>query len=124
MTQNGTLSADPTACYLNLDEAQTRWLTLWLIVDLDSSKGRQIVLNSIKFLKKSKDARISIMHNGKQDSKTAKIIKFFISHFSNDQATLIIQKAIQDEKWLRKLETEVSVLKEFVTKVSPSLSSL
>lgn len=100
-----------------LDESRTRWLTLWLVVDLDSQKGREIVLNSMKFLKKSNDARVAILHNGRLDSKLAKILKFSISALSLEQSKMVLQKAVQDDKWLKKLEGDFSVLKEIVTKV-------
>ncbi|KAI6191748.1 UDP-glucose:glycoprotein glucosyltransferase 1 [Aphelenchoides bicaudatus] len=98
------------------DEARTRWLTLWLVTDLDSTKGRQIVLNAVKFLKKSNDARVSILHNGKTDSKIAKLIQFVFASLPTEQCKLILQKMVQDEKWLKKLEADFAVLKEIVTK--------
>jgi hypothetical protein len=101
----------------DLDEARTRWLTLWLVADLDTKKGRQIVLNAVKFLKKSSDSRISILHSGKVDSKLAKLVKFVVEHLPSE-SKLILQKMMQDEKWLEKAETDFSVLKEIVTKAN------
>jgi hypothetical protein len=90
---------------------------LWLVADLDTKKGREIVLNGVKYLKKSNDARISILHSGKPDSKIAKLIKFVFANLPTEQCKLVLQKLVQDEKWLKKLESDFTVLKEIVTKV-------
>lgn len=76
------------------------------------------MLNAIKFLKKSGDARVSILHNGRLDSKLARVLKFVISALPIEQCKLVLQKAVQDNKWVKKLEADFSVLKEIVTKVS------
>jgi hypothetical protein len=100
-----------------LDEARTRWLTLWLVADLDSKEGQKLVLNAIKFLKKSSDARVAVLHNGRSDSKTARFIKFILENLSTEDCKLILQKVVQDTKWLKSVEADLSMLKEIVGKV-------
>lgn len=85
---------------------------------MDSQKGQEIVLNAVKFLKKSSDARVSILHNGKSNSKAAKLIKFIIANLPAEQCKLILQKIVQDEKWLNKVESDFGLLKDVVNQVS------
>jgi hypothetical protein len=68
-------------------------------------------------LKKSSDARVAVLHNGKSDSKTARFIKFILENLSTEDCKLILQKVVQDTKWLKSVEADLSLLKEIVGKV-------
>lgn len=45
---------------------EPRWLTIWLIADFNKVKGRQLLQNALKALKKSNQMRLALVHNGQQ----------------------------------------------------------
>ncbi|KAI6232348.1 UDP-glucose:glycoprotein glucosyltransferase 1 [Aphelenchoides besseyi] len=101
------------AKYLTLkDDARTRWLTLWLAVDLDQQKGRKLVFNALEFLRKSEDARIYLLHTGAANSKVAKFVRFIVSAVNAEHAQGILKKATADGQWLQKVQLDLSKLQD------------
>lgn len=42
----------------------TRWLSVWLVGDMNVARGRELLVNGLRALKKSNNLRISVIHNG------------------------------------------------------------
>jgi hypothetical protein len=58
--------------------ADAHWLSIWLIGDLGTEKGQQLVRNALKALKKSNQMRLTIIHNGPQMSSSFSSIPLLI----------------------------------------------
>uniref|UniRef100_A0A0N4ZS70 UDP-glucose:glycoprotein glucosyltransferase n=1 Tax=Parastrongyloides trichosuri TaxID=131310 RepID=A0A0N4ZS70_PARTI len=73
---NRLKNVEKTQCIINKmkymtrsDVESTKFLTLWIVGDLDDFETREMLRNALKFLKKSKNARIGIINNSKNGIK-------------------------------------------------------
>uniref|UniRef100_A0A7E4VIA0 UDP-glucose:glycoprotein glucosyltransferase n=1 Tax=Panagrellus redivivus TaxID=6233 RepID=A0A7E4VIA0_PANRE len=87
------------------DTDKTYPLTLWVVADFDTVAGRNLLSQALKYLKKSTNARISIIHNGQPPAKTAKITASKLIHgiwrlLSNSIAKQMLTKLLSKESVL------------------------
>jgi UDP-glucose:glycoprotein glucosyltransferase len=108
------------AKYLTRNEDEkTHYFTIWIVADFDTFEGRQLLVHALKHLKKSNNARISIIHNGATTKTTSsnsasKLIHSILRLLPNNIAKQMLTKLLQKESILTKvLETndfeEISV---------------
>uniref|UniRef100_A0A915CUW8 UDP-glucose:glycoprotein glucosyltransferase n=1 Tax=Ditylenchus dipsaci TaxID=166011 RepID=A0A915CUW8_9BILA len=98
--------------YLTKGETEdTKWLTIWLVGDLNTAKGRQLLINGLKALKKSNNLRLSYIHNGhlkEEKDKTDELsaVKLVTSVLRNVPSTLakqMLNKLLSSEEALSQL---------------------
>lgn len=59
-------------------QEEPRWLTVWVVTDMESPTGQQLVRDAIKALKKSNQMRLALIYNGKvgDDGKLSPVARF------------------------------------------------
>uniref|UniRef100_A0A914YQY2 UDP-glucose:glycoprotein glucosyltransferase n=1 Tax=Panagrolaimus superbus TaxID=310955 RepID=A0A914YQY2_9BILA len=92
------------------EEEKTYSFTIWVVADFDTVEGRQLLNHALKHLKKSNNARITILQNGEAKSAStksaSKLIHAIWRLLPNNIAKQMLTKLLQKESILTKvLET-------------------
>lgn len=99
-----------------IDDETIHWVTVWLITDINSFKGQQLLRNALKSLKKSNYMRISLIHNGANISNEKKnlwtiahIFDAIFTRLSSSSAKRALNKLLGLEYIKEKLFNEKEV---------------
>uniref|UniRef100_A0A914C391 UDP-glucose:glycoprotein glucosyltransferase n=1 Tax=Acrobeloides nanus TaxID=290746 RepID=A0A914C391_9BILA len=90
------------------EETTTHWLNVWLVTDLDSLEGRELLSNALKALKKSNNMRLAVIHNGEvsppsdKSPKISRLIHTIIRLLPNNLSKQILVK-LQKEETVQKV---------------------
>lgn len=81
--------------FTNLDIEDTRWLNIWLVSDFNTPKGRNLLRNGLKSIKKLANLRLSFVQNGINNKLTdAKLFYSIIKLYSSNIAKQMLNKLL------------------------------
>lgn len=84
------------------DNDFTKWLSIWLIGDLNTVKGRTLLNAGLKALKKSSNLRLAYLHNGEIGTRAAgfdavQLITSIIAHQPGTIAKQMLNKLLNED---------------------------
>ena len=56
-------------------DGKQRPVTMWLVADVTTAKGRKLVRNAMKFIKSTEKSRLAVVHNPVSEKATSPIVK-------------------------------------------------
>ncbi|XP_078695179.1 UDP-glucose:glycoprotein glucosyltransferase 1-like [Branchiostoma floridae x Branchiostoma belcheri] len=104
------------------DEFVTRPVTMWVVCDMESTEGRQLLYDAIKHMKSSNTVRIGVLHNpssppqdGTQtfaraaqaalDTQTMTLAKNFITKLAKEENVPLVQEGKLAELYVNGMDT-------------------
>ncbi|XP_071084353.1 UDP-glucose:glycoprotein glucosyltransferase 1-like isoform X2 [Haliotis cracherodii] len=95
-----SIMADNMKYLTRREEEALRSVSMWVVADLETTQGRQLMYNAIKHLKSSADMRLSMIFNpssANQDNKLNKAVYTALTTLSGNIAKSFITKLVKEE---------------------------